>query len=121
MSRFSKPLCNKIGCGRVAHNTGIKKKDGSYRYRKICQQHHYEKNSMGTGVYTRHKKKWCERCGLKDKPIGRSVLTVDHKDGNRNNNALSNLQTLCWPCHRDKTATCKDWQKRNSLAKLPGF
>ena len=31
------------------------------------------------------------------------MLEIDHKDGNRDNNALDNLWTLCANCHGSKT------------------
>jgi 5-methylcytosine-specific restriction endonuclease McrA len=36
----------------------------------------------------------CSKCGKKEE------LQVHHKDGNRNNNVLSNLQIVCSECHR---------------------
>lgn len=37
----------------------------------------------------------CRRCGNRDK----RVLTVHHKDGNRRNNKIENLEWLCRNCH----------------------
>ena len=53
--------------------------------------------------------------------MGASILQVDHKDGNKNNNSPANLQTMCYTCHKDKTATCKDWLNKESTAVLPGY
>ena len=39
--------------------------------------------------------KKCGRCGLKDKRI----LVIHHKDKNRKNNLIENLELLCWNCH----------------------
>jgi hypothetical protein len=39
-------------------------------------------------------------------------LDVDHIDGNRENNDVINLQTLCANCHRLKTYESKDWKIR---------
>jgi len=62
-------------------------------------------------VLKRDKK--CVICGNKKQ------LSVDHKDRDRKNNTLSNLQTLCLPCHgrkdgkaRKKTSGWK-WGDRN--------
>jgi 5-methylcytosine-specific restriction endonuclease McrA len=42
----------------------------------------------------------CEECLITDIYNGKSiVLEVDHKDGNRYNNQLSNLRFLCYNCH----------------------
>lgn len=47
----------------------------------------------------------CARCGQSDtehrEEWGRPI-TVDHKDGNRKHNTLSNLETLCLRCHGKK-------------------
>ncbi|WP_083910437.1 HNH endonuclease [Effusibacillus pohliae] len=46
-----------------------------------------------------HKPPVCEECGRKTK--GRK-LHVHHKDKNRKNNDLSNLQVVCSYCHNNK-------------------
>ncbi len=47
----------------------------------------------------------CVACGMTDmahkEKWGRPI-TVDHKDRNRSNNVLGNLQTLCLRCHGQK-------------------
>jgi ssDNA-binding Zn-finger/Zn-ribbon topoisomerase 1 len=56
------------------------------------------------------KKYECEECGISEwnnKPI---VLELDHIDGNRNNNILSNLKILCPNCH-SQTDTFKGKNK----------
>ena len=58
-------------------------------------------------TYRSAKGKECNICGLK--PENTIVLDVDHIDGNKKNNNLSNLQTLCANCHRVKTHENKDW------------
>lgn len=52
------------------------------------------------------KRAYCEECGfVADDPC---QLDVDHINGDRNNDAPINLQTLCSNCHRLKTKRCGD-------------
>lgn len=50
----------------------------------------------------------CVACGMHDlehkKKWGRPI-TIDHKDRDRRNNSLDNLQTLCLSCHGRKDIT----------------
>ena len=41
---------------------------------------------------------WCEECSTPKN------LTIHHKDGNHENNDVTNLQVLCEDCHREKHA-----------------
>jgi hypothetical protein len=56
--------------------------------------------------WLKHRKDSCERCGFT--PEHSSQLDVDHIDGNKQNNVLENLQTLCANCHRLKTHINKE-------------
>lgn len=64
-------------------------KDGESAYRKIARR---EKDATS-----------CERCGYNIHP---EILEVHHRDGNRKNNALENLEILCPNCH--------DWHHYNT-------
>lgn len=61
------------------------------------QPAHYED---GSSVYRelafRAYGKYCNRCGYNTAP---HILQVHHKDRNRENNTLSNLEVLCPNCH----------------------
>lgn len=57
-----------------------------------------------------HKRDVCERCGFL--PEDDCQLTVDHIDGNRYNNEMSNWRTLCHNCHILKTIRNKDNSNR---------
>lgn len=59
-----------------------------------------------------HKKEYCEKCGFQAEH--ECQLTVDHIDGNRYNNEISNWQTLCHNCHALKTLQNKDHFNRYS-------
>ena len=45
------------------------------------------------------KEEQCERCKLKEWQGVRIPLELHHKDGNKKNNNLSNLEILCPNCH----------------------
>ena len=54
----------------------------------------------GKSVYRKYMKKYniiekCNRCGFSNK----RVLVVHHRDGNRRNNYIDNLEWLCRNCH----------------------
>lgn len=73
-------------CSRQCHNTAVSRE----------WDHTGEKNPMWKGgiqTYRRFKKKACERCKTKKN------LLVHHKDRNRYNNVIGNLETLCKSCH----------------------
>lgn len=50
------------------------------------------------GGYRKFKKGSCERCGFE--PEHKCQLDVHHIDGDHENSAPENLQTLCANCHR---------------------
>jgi len=66
-----------VRCGANAPNW----RAGEYVYRLILKR--------------TETKEECRRCGTNDK----RVLVVHHKDRNRKNNALENLEWLCRNCH----------------------
>ena len=43
----------------------------------------------------------CERCGWMNAHNYPGNLGVHHKDMNKTNNAPSNLEVLCWDCHKE--------------------
>ena len=68
--------------------------------------------------WVKHKGSVCELCGFV--PVNRVQLDVDHIDGDKSNDDLNNLQTLCANCHRLETFLSSDWQnkERNELQSL---
>lgn len=82
---------------------------GSGNAQGLGKNHHTYKS--GTGIFRRIKLESldvfnCERCGedlsqvIQDKIYGRYFWCVHHKDHNRENNELSNLELLCKRCHQ---------------------
>jgi|LakMenEpi03Aug12_release.lakeMendotaPanAssembly.Ray.scaffolds.fasta_scaffold14638_19 hypothetical protein len=74
-----------------------------------CKQNYREKNKRKP--YTIHKKMVCEECGFV--PIHPCQLDVDHMDGDKKNNNIENLKTLCANCHRLKTRLKRDFVPLN--------
>jgi hypothetical protein len=66
-------------------------------------------------IYARHKKGYCEECGFIPKHMVQ--LDVDHIDGDKKNNDISNLMTLCANCHRYKTLVNDDYKVRENKPK----
>lgn len=57
----------------------------------------------------------CEKCNL-DQWLGFPIkLEVHHKDGDRHNNVLENLELLCPNCHSMTDNWCKTKQKNNKV------
>lgn len=99
-----RPKCVKCGLGARYHT---KNKDGSVKYwRKYCTICHKNVSHPVKYGYRLAKKEHCEKCGFK--AIHPCQLDVDHKDGNKKNIDLNNLQTLCANCHRLKTVMSGD-------------
>lgn len=90
-------------CGNTLAIKGIDNQ-GRRRYRSSC--------SMCRQVARRAKTQECNSCGIR--PENKADLDVDHIDGDRSNNDIQNLQTLCKPCHKDKTKRQEDWKHKNA-------
>ena len=107
-------LCSMCRFKQTAKNKGLTEKE--YRKKKL------ERTAKNKGITVQElrtdynnkylgKKEYCEnkdgRLGFKctAKIIHRTMLQVDHIDGNPSNNDPSNKQTLCANCHRYKTFT----------------
>jgi hypothetical protein len=54
-------------------------------------------NALPDKHYRKQKRTICEQCQFTGHPC---QLDVHHKDGNRKNGGVENLQTLCANCHR---------------------
>jgi hypothetical protein len=57
----------------------------------------------------------CEKCGVTTWNSEKLILHLDHIDGNKYNNRLSNLQILCPNCHSQTTTYCRGQGKYRKL------
>ncbi len=92
---------HKKTCSRACANinrTGIKYHMGSPRDKVKDQRVVKSKLMQARGVR-------CERCGY-DK---REILHVHHKDRDRGNNELNNLELICPNCHYEEHYLEKSW------------
>lgn len=115
----TRPNCQQIlsngnVCGLPAHLMGYRV-DGSPMWRNTnniptchyCHSNNYP--NMKNRGYTAHKKGYCENIdGRLGKVCTTTIthpkeLTVDHIDGDHQNDDPGNLQTLCASCHNLKT------------------
>ena len=93
-------------CGNLRK---VKWVNGTEYVMKYCNACYRNRAAWANGdtSYRQHKKGTCELCGFI--PVHSHQLDVDHIDGNRDNNNVENLQTLCANCHRLKTWTNRDF------------
>ena len=84
-------------CANI-HRAGMHYKTGSPRDKVKDQR------SIKLRVFASKGEK-CELCGYNKK----GILNVHHKDKNRQNNDLSNLELLCPNCHAEKHYLEKSW------------
>lgn len=89
----------------------------------LCHACRLIRNTRESGVpkwVKKYKKPHCEHCGFK--ALHPCQLDVDHIDGDRENNAQENLQTLCANCHRLKTILSRDhlnWVEQSPSVEPP--
>lgn len=94
---------NKITCSRGCantHRTGIKYKINRPRDKVKSQQALKIRLLENRG-------KQCERCEYKK----HEILHVHHKDKNRNNNDINNLELICPNCHAEEHYFENSWLK----------
>ena len=104
----AKKYISRLGLS-TEHWTG----QGSGHGNHVSDEDYFAKGTSHSGGEMRerlirdgHRIRRCESCGLAEwleKPIG---LQVHHRDGNRKNNLLGNLQLLCTNCHEQTDNWC---------------
>lgn len=99
---------NKKTCSKKCSNinrTGIKYKQGDTRKDKVTTYKNQKIRLM------KERGRVCERCGYNRFEI----LQVHHKDRNRLNNDLANLELICPNCHFEEHYLEKSWLKRKTI------
>lgn len=103
LSGLNKKTCDRSCANRL--RVGIKYKGGSPRDKVKSQQ------ALKVRLL-KIKGKKCERCGYNKQEI----LQVHHKDRDRNNSDINNLELVCPNCHFEEHYLEKSWL-RNDLEK----
>jgi len=99
MSKFNKKTCSR-SCANI-HRKGIKYKIGSPRD-KVKSQQALKLRLLG------NRGKKCERCDYNKY----EVLQVHHKNRNKNDNQLDNLELICPNCHYEEHFLKKSWLRK---------
>jgi hypothetical protein len=93
-------------CGPDVRVKKSYKKKSTQKQHYRCYHKYYVTKIHIERPWQFHKKEYCETCGFE--AVHECQLTVDHIDGNRYNNEISNWQTLCHNCH-----ALKSWQNKD--------
>ena len=99
MAHFNKKTCSRA-CSNKSR-VGIKYRQGR-RKDKVVHASQIKKRLL------EERGGLCERCGFSLTEI----LIIHHKDRNRNNNDLQNLEFICPNCHAQEHYLEKSWLKR---------
>lgn len=98
IERWPCQLCGKLIKGRIYHQSGDKKfcsrKCSNFVHRTIKSKKQYMPNGFANSII-KYGKIQCDICGIDNIEF----LCVHHINGNRDDNSIQNLQTLCCNCH----------------------
>lgn len=103
-----RPLCR--ACRSRPVTTKGRSPNGKMRYRTKCwkcERPDRIRNPIDRQKFRQRFFIPCEHCGKVPENI--SDFEIDHKDANRHNNSLDNLQSLCTSCHILKSQTSGDY------------
>jgi len=123
-----RPICINEGCGSPVIPTKGKVTDPNPRWRVHCgdcQKASYGAKPHKHGV-TPFKTGKCSNidghlgfeCSIKWSKVpdwAKGMTEVDHRDGNPNNNARSNLDELCPICHKLKGQINGDYNNKKAI------
>lgn len=98
LSKFNKKTCSR-GCANK-HRVGIKYKINRPKDKVISQRFLKIRLLKTRGAS-------CGKCGY-DK---QEILQIHHKDKNKNNNDINNLELICPNCHFERHYLEKSWLK----------
>lgn len=98
LTGLNKKTCSR-SCANI-HRAGIKYKLNRPRDKVFTERALKVRLLQQRGVV-------CERCGYNKKEI----LHVHHKDRNRTNNDMDNLELICPNCHYEEHYLSKNWLK----------
>lgn len=101
LSQFNKKTCGR-SCANI-HRDGIKYKINSPKD-KVKSQRALKLRLL------EDRGKRCERCDY----AKFEILQIHHKDKNRNNNILENLELICPNCHYEEHFLEKSWLKNKN-------
>ena len=116
--------CTKQFYKQPSHKTEKNCKSGLYFCTRLCKDTAQRFGGIkeisphigNVGIYAyraialRNKASVCERCGYCKMP---EILEVHHKDRNRENNTIENLEVLCPNCHQEEHYSEKDGRYTN--------
>lgn len=101
MSKFNKKTCSRSCANK--YRTGIKYKLGRPSKDKVKSQQILKIRLL------KERGKKCERCDY----AKYEILQVHHKNRDRNNNELNNLELICPNCHYEEHFLKNSWLKNN--------
>lgn len=84
-----------------------------FNLKELQPSHYGTGNSYYREIAFRSKEQKCERCGYSKHP---EILEVHHKDRNRENNIIENLEVVCPNCHMEEHFLNKDGKWKTKIA-----